>query len=253
MQWHSILGLVVFCLPVVAQTFYSDPWHSRSIIGENNLQAIEDVQSTEFYEMSKIVARMGDHGAGGWCSSFRVGKDLFLTNHHCRKDCSGVSFVMGYEKAKPNADKRYFDCDAEVLSNLHVDFALYRAHPRNPNQADTYPVAILSPHEIADGESLILPSHAATMPKQIDVSDSCRVISGKPFDHFDRVNITHACDTMGGSSGSPLVKRSNGVVIGVHWGGVGDGSNYNHAIPMHEVLKYIRETAPGVYQELTVD
>jgi V8-like Glu-specific endopeptidase len=98
---------------------------------------------------------------------------------------------------------------------------------------------------------LLVPGHPDGEPMMIDVSDECKLTRVEPYDYYDRRNIQHQCDTMGGSSGSPLLDRATGYVIGLHWGAAGDTGS-NHAIPMSLILDHLHEAQPAIYERLTV-
>lgn len=71
--------------------------------------------------------------------------------------------------------------------------------------------------------------------KSFDITSSCKVIS----DYFNSPNrdhvFTHHCDTLPGNSGSPLINRLTGEVIGLHWG-KNNAFNVNLGIEMREIL-----------------
>ena len=73
----------------------------------------------------------------------------------------------------------------------------------------------------------------------------------RPSHYNDRHNIQHQCDTQGGSSGSAVLDRSTGYVVGLHWGATGP-TDSNHAIPMTMILEHLQENVPEVMDELTI-
>src|SRR5690606_21393702 len=109
----------------------------------------------------------------------------------------------------------------------------------------------LSKQELVVGMPLLVPGHPAARKKEVDVSAECALTRAVPYDFYDRLNIQHQCDTEGGSSGSPVIDRDTGFVIGLHWGATG-GTGSNHAIPMDLILDRVEEMFPDVYAELTV-
>jgi subtilisin-like proprotein convertase family protein len=117
----------------VAPIAYSDElpaWLTeRRIIGENDLEPIEDAKGTDAYDKASIVARVETRADGdGFCTASRVADDIFLTNYHCYeyKPCEEIQFHLGYERDL-TADQRVVAKCVEVLSyNLGYDYALYR-------------------------------------------------------------------------------------------------------------------------------
>lgn len=224
----------------------------ESVISPDTLQNIEQVAGTSAYDMARIVARVEQPSGDGFCTGFRVGESLFMTNYHCWEvaDCN-VQFHMGYETALPADQQSTYRCTEVLLKLESLDFALFRVEPTDAVSTVEYPIATLSKAPLVVDMPLIVPGHPAARPKQIDTSDQCKLTRAVPYRWYDRDNIQHQCDTLGGSSGSPVINRTNGHVVGIHWGATG-GTPSNHAIPMALVLAHIEQERPDVYPELTV-
>lgn len=223
----------------------------ESVISPDTLQNIEQVAGTAVYDMSRVVARVEELSGDGFCTGFRVGESLFMTNYHCWEvaDCN-LQFHMGYETGLPADQQATFKCTEVLLKLEKLDFALFRVEPADNAEVE-FPIATLSKAPLVMDMPLIVPGHPAARPKQIDVSDQCKLTRIVPYRWYDRENIQHQCDTLGGSSGSPVMDRTNGNIIAIHWGATG-GTPSNHAIPMNLVLEHIEQERPDVYPELTV-
>ncbi len=222
-----------------------------SVIGENNLEDVETVKGSVFYNMAKPVARVENYSRDGFCTAIRVGETLFLTNYHCWEAVGcRVRFRMGYERRLPDVEQALFECTAVVTKAEELDFALLRVHPLYPEQA-FYPAATLSKAPLVLGQALVTAGHPVLQRKKIDVSPGCEVTRADPYVHDGVLSMQHQCDTQGGSSGSPLFDRETGHVVGLHWGGE-DRTGSNHGVPMTLILERIHERAPLAYTELTV-
>jgi hypothetical protein len=85
----NISALLCFLGLSTAAFAEETPWFPESpnsigidrIVGDNNLEHIEEALNTDFYEMARSVARV--EMSGGYCTGFRVGEDLMMTNNHC--------------------------------------------------------------------------------------------------------------------------------------------------------------------------
>ena len=232
-----------------------------SIVGTNQLEYIENALGTPEYELARSVARM-EAGGGGYCSAFRIGETLIMTNYHCMvfKPCDQVSFHFAYERGLLASDSVQFKCSAVLSSLEHLDYALYRVEQVPTRSTYEVPILALSDNSVAAGARLLFPSHAATMPKQIDRSTDCIVAQATPYEGELRRSVGHNCDSMSGSSGSPLIRYDStpgakGVVVGLHWGGRGDHLSlpYNQAIQAVDILEHLRSTVPEVVGELRID
>lgn len=228
----------------------------QSVIGANDLEAIDLVLGTDYYEPSRAVARM-EAGGGGYCTGFRVAPDLFMTNQHCStfKTCDAVRFHLGFETALPAEKQIYFRCVAVETVFLGLDFALYRVERIASDVPDDFPILTLARYIPKNFTPLFFPAHPATGPKKIDRSAACQIMEAVPFPFYERTNIAHSCDSMSGSSGGPLISSETKSVVALHWGGVSTDSPkpYNHGIPMKAVLDYIEIHAPAAFSKLTIE
>lgn len=131
MKKHLFAAFYVLSVFVTTGAFAEEmpSWfYERKIIGDNDLEPIEAVKGTDFYEKANIVARVESVDGTGFCTGSRVGEDLFLTNYHCWefKPCESIQFHMGYERDLPGDQQQMFKC-VEVLTKIEsLDYALYR-------------------------------------------------------------------------------------------------------------------------------
>ena len=73
--------------------------------------------------------------------------------------------------------------------------------------------------------------------KVYDITRSCKVLNPSYDASMQRRNVfSHGCTTAPGSSGSPIIDRETGRVVGLHW-----GANYDKEIQFGIEMKSIME------------
>jgi|LauGreDrversion4_2_1035121.scaffolds.fasta_scaffold01440_9 hypothetical protein len=246
------------------------PWqHERRVIGPSELEPIENTEGSRIYDDSKVVARLETLDGIGYCTSVRVGPDLFLTNYHCSdyKTCDGIQFHLAFEKAVAPRQQLIVRCKELIAKNVAYDYALFRVRPSgfSPKTADdvstngtvassdssegsvkapplnSFPVATLWSGALELGKPMFMSGHPGARFKEVDRGPQCALRTLVPELIEERQTITHTCDTEGGSSGSPLMDTESGYVVALHWGGKDD---FNMAIPMWEIIEDLKKALP---------
>jgi len=210
-------------------------------------------QSAQMKTWGRSVVRLrfvGDDGLSYTCTGFVVSRELLMTNHHCIQS-----------RAEMKSAQADFDYDAErvrpttvrfrelVLNDQALDYALLRFKA----PTDRPPLAIKAGTAVvAQDQGLLVIEHPGGETKQVS-------IAGCKTDHVDlqgvgdaMTDFGHLCDTLGGSSGSPVADINDGAVIGLHHLGFNDGSPMpvNQAVKIGLILDDIKKKLPAVYTEI---
>jgi hypothetical protein len=230
----------------------------RRIIGTDDLEPIEAVKTTSAYRFARIVARVETTDGQGFCTASRLSRDLFLTNFHCYEftPCAGLRFHMGYERDLPDTEQAVFRCKDVLSKNRSLDYALYRAEQVRGGdgvergEAAEFPTATLFGGQLSVSRGVIVASHPAARPKEIDRSSACKLTTATVETVSGRETIRHTCDTEGGSSGSPVLDRLTGQIVALHWGGADEN---NFAIPMSKIVARLKaELGPSDFAKLRI-
>lgn len=196
---------------------------------------------------SRAVAYLSIPAAGTRCTAFLIAPDVLMTNEHCIPDAaaaSGARAYFRYEEGGPTDDAGV-DCSVFLGNDAGLDFALLGCAAR---PGDTHGVVALEATTPASNAGIYLIHQNCdyfTTPQCAPTKKYSpgRVTSTQP-------EIGHDADTLGGSSGSPLLSRATHGVVGLHHVGLGnDGAgrgSENRAVPMSSILPVITQRYPGV-------
>lgn len=163
------------------------------------------------------------------CTASIISERHILTNNHCAPGSrKGIKIKRAqllmnfYGEDKEHLAKSY----RVRLRTLEQDHALdYAIFEVEGNPAARFGKVKLAPRDPEPGESLLIIHHPAGLPKHA-TRGSCRASAPSAVRDND---ILHRCDTLPGSSGSPILASNSGAVIGIHFAGssfAGPGS-YN--------------------------
>lgn len=178
------------------------------------------------------------------CTGFMVSDSMLVTNHHCvatAEVCKTTKALFGYQKSGAffTTPKEQFGCKRVVKADRDLDVALLELNG-SPGAATNWGAVAMSSKSPVSGQKLYVVQHPAGEPKQI--SDYGCSISETPVNGYAKdVDLAHACDTLGGSSGSPIFDE-NGEVIALHHLGMsrsGKFSSLNRAVLGWRVAQFL--------------
>ncbi len=202
---------------------------NRSTCGINERQdavCFAGSNPTEF-ERSRPTARLVISG-GGLCTAWRVGADnRVFTNNHCidsQSDVSAVEVWFNYQRTSCGSGP--VDTTTKVTGNslLRTDFTLdYTLFTVNSFSSlagfGFYGLDVRSP---SSQERIYIPQHGAGNPKELAITSDqntggvCRIDVVTANGRGSGTDTGYFCDTIGGSSGSPVLAASSNDVIALH-------------------------------------
>jgi hypothetical protein len=240
-----------FCLDSI--NFPQDNLEDKSLIG--NIDDRQDLVlafglASRYYKYGRSVAlirfqdTLNGNGSESNCTGVLISPTLVATNNHCIGSQSSIdtaTITFGYEtNGQPSPPLKVI---ALAATNVNLDYSLLSIPTVN------YPFAKISTKDLARATKLILIQHPSALPKKIAVK-KCRVEEvralGRETDFF------HLCDSSGGSSGSPVMEESTGVVFGLHHLGVSDPKTkdfHNLAVYFSEIFKDLKTRYPDLYRQ----
>jgi V8-like Glu-specific endopeptidase len=193
--------------------------------------------------LAAIYTNPGTVSGVRWCTGTLISNDLFISAGHCFDQTGG-----GWERPRVNGTSNIIS-NAEIATRMHVNFNFQVDPAGNPRPEQSFPILALleyrlggldfaitrlggnpgtvfgftgvSTTDAAVGDMICIIGHPAGMMKRIEAGP-CTSLTGNTIAYND-------IDTLGGNSGSGILRASDGLIVGVHTNGgcnaAGTGSN----------------------------
>ncbi|MET1254344.1 pre-peptidase C-terminal domain-containing protein [Aliikangiella maris] len=209
----------------------------KSTCGSNQRQdaiCYENSHPTEFAR-SKAVAKFFT-GTGSVCTAWRVGNEnRMFTNNHCNKtdsEIKGSESWFNYQRTScggsTNESNIVKVSGASMLkTDAILDYTLYTVN--NFSSLSSFGNLGLDPRALTVGEEIYIPQHGSGNPKELAIESDqnsgnvCRIDQAVTDGMGNNTDAGYKCDTIGGSSGSPVLARSSHKVVALHH--LGNGSS----------------------------
>lgn len=218
--------------PAVAQSLVvsDDNWDAVDILFPESTESVifggdprwEELsqwsKDSSTYKTSQAVGRLKIRKSGGisLCTAFLIGPGKLMTNYHCIPgDGTAKEAVleMGFYRQLGRV-VRYAVSVSPEISDSGKDFSVLSV--AGSPEAD-WGHLNLAMGDVVAGTDLFVVHHPMGLPKKISrVGCFSGPDANLPNNHF-----LHQCDTVGGSSGAPILDQS-GSVVGIHHRGTLD-------------------------------
>jgi PKD repeat protein len=174
------------------------------------------------------------------CTAWRVGSNNHMfTNNHCaasRGEVSAMEVWFNYEKTVCGGDTTEqvvkVSGDKLIATDYTLDYTLFSIN--DFASVESFGNLGLEVRDAERGELIYIPQHGSGDPKQIaiesdmNVGGLCQVDDESLFGRDEGTDIGYFCDTIGGSSGSPVVLTDTNKAIALHH----QGGCYNSGVKM---------------------
>jgi PKD repeat protein len=177
-------------------------------------------------DRSRPVARlvMG----GGLCTAWRVSDQNYMfTNNHCMSTQSAVSSSevwFNYQRTGCGSGGTTTSTKVSGATLFTTDYTLdYTLFSVNSFSSITgFGNLGLDVRTPTQGEEIYIPQHGSGDPKQLSIEDDqspgnvCQINQAVTNGRGTNTDAGYYCDTIGGSSGSPVLARASHRVIALH-------------------------------------
>ncbi|WP_397362870.1 T9SS type A sorting domain-containing protein [Olleya sp. R77988] len=224
-----------YSLDKINEAFQNIELDTESICSVDDKEAIVCYDGTEMGRKATAVCRLLI-GGSGLCTGWLLGCDgNVMTNNHCigsAADAQNTEFLFNYQyDSCTGTTDAISDLVATsstfIQTDASLDFTLVLL-PVNP--VPTYGYLSLSSAPPVLDERIYIPQHPGGRRKEIAVNTD----SNGDANGFAKITnegvlpnrVEYHCDTEGGSSGSPVLRYSDNLVVAIHnTGGCPNGSN----------------------------
>ncbi|MFC2172055.1 trypsin-like peptidase domain-containing protein [Acidobacteriota bacterium] len=197
-----------------------------------NAKCYQTSHSTE-YEKAKAVGRLLIAGSFLCTGSLVSCDNHFMTNEHCvtdQWDVSNTEIRMMFETQQCNGGGETWDMvvrgDQFLQDDVVLDYCLMTV---TDDPASIYGHMILTDRAPQMDEIIFFPQHPGGRPKNFGLEDDmtagglCRIRDPDRDGNGAGTDFGYYCDSEGGSSGSPVMSRTDYKMIGLHHFGTPGG------------------------------
>ena len=245
-------GAVPASVSITEVAYLAQPATNQAIHGIDGRIKIEEAPEA-IRRWAGAVARLRIMGPEGQahCTGFLLSNTLVMTNHHCvrtEEEARSTIAEFGYEVVGGEVDRHR---GSKLGLNLErLDYALVRLADAPARKWMRLRAA--DAVEPTDRLLLTIVQHPLGGYKQASI-EGCEVSGASVVGAGDELSdFGHECDTLTGSSGSPVVDRASGQLVGLHHWGFADTSPnpVNQAVRFALILRDIRVRNPQIYREI---
>jgi len=203
---------------------------------------------------SSPVARLLINGRS-LCTAWRVGPDNKLfTNNHCVSSASELKNTevwFNYQRSSCNGS---LSSTVKVMGNelfstdYQLDYTLFSVD--DFAKIESFGYLGLDASEPVYGNGIYIPQHGAGNPKELAIesdqngSGLCQIDVASANGRGTHTDTGYLCDTIGGSSGSPVLNTSNNKAIALHHFGGCENQGVKISKIWPQVATFFNNTLP---------
>ncbi|MBS0045182.1 trypsin-like peptidase domain-containing protein [Shewanella sp. M16] len=228
------------------------PLSTCGVNERKGVQCWADSHPIEF-ERSRPIARLVI-GGRSLCTGWRVGADnKMFTNNHCvetAQELASTEVWFNYQNKSCNGNTK--ETIVKVTGNeffktdYTLDYTLFSVN--NFTAITQFGHLGLEVRDALQGELIYIPQHGSGNPKELaiesdqDSNGLCQVNAASTNGRGSNTDIGYNCDTIGGSSGSPVIAASSNNAVALHH----LGGCYNKGAKISKIWPQVSDHFNGV-------
>ncbi|ATB30955.1 trypsin-like serine peptidase [Melittangium boletus] len=230
----AAVGLFTACgtSPEVDERLSSDTLASSEstvIVGSVDWKSTTTLTGTQATR-ANAVGYLSIPKVGSRCTAWLVSDDVLITNNHCiasASEAAGAKASFNYIDGVSSTARVYYDCSTFIKTWSNLDMTALRCAALNGKK----------PGQVY-GKLTVSSTNAATNANVYVIHQNCDyyTTSGcaptKKFSpgyimnaNYSSTDASYNADTLGGSSGSPVLSSSSNQVVALHHYGMGGNSS----------------------------
>jgi V8-like Glu-specific endopeptidase len=179
---------------------------------------------------AKAVGYLSIPSANSRCTAWLVSPDVAITNNHCiarSSQAKGAKISFNYEEGVSSGQRVWYDCSTFVATWKNLDMTALRCAPINgvlPGDANGW--LTVSSTDAADSDGIYVLHQNCDYYTTSGCSPTKKYSAGKILEaNYSSTDASYDADTLGGSSGSPVLSAATNEVVALHHYGFGGDGN----------------------------
>ncbi len=175
---------------------------------------------------AKAVGYLSIPAVGSRCTAWLVSKDTIITNNHCigtSADAANAKASFNYEDGVSSGSRVWYTCSTFVKTWSNLDMTALKCGTVNGQYpGDVHGALTISSTNPATNNSIYVIHQNCDYHTSSGCSPTKKHSAGKILNgSFSSKDASYDADTLGGSSGSPVLSATSHEVVALHHYGFG--------------------------------
>lgn len=211
-----------------------------SVIGNDDRKPLRDYPDQNVRAAGRAVAKILFQNGSQMipCTGFLISATRMITNQHCvgtAEVCKTVSVLFDYDTSAMVPASKQRRCGALKKADVQYDFTVFDLDKAADPTIRPLTLGGSSP---GAQTKLLLIQHPGGQPKQIS-EIGCESVRNPVTGRVAESDFSHSCDTLNGSSGSPVLNTALQVVGLHHFGTDVDQPQFNRAVRIEPIAQRV--------------